>query len=253
MLYYEIKGEGSPLVLLHGYLENLKMWESIGNQLSQEYQVISIDLPGHGRSKSYGETHTMEFMAEKVEEVLTELQIEKTAMAGHSMGGYVTLAFAELYPDRLQRMILLNSSSLPDSEEKKQQRLKAVQTAQENLDTLIKVSIPALFAEKKLDDLKEEVEFAKQLAKETTVAGVTGALRGMRVRPDRTQILREAEIPVGIIIGKYDQAVNPEELKKVIPQKPNITVAEFETGHMSHLEAPEHTYHFFCDFMEDLS
>src|SRR5690606_33245485 len=98
MLYYEVKGEGRPLVLLHGYLENLKMWESIGKKLSEEYKLIRIDLPGHGRSRTYGETHTMEFMAEKAHEVLNHLGIEKSAMAGHSMGGYVTLAFAEKYP-----------------------------------------------------------------------------------------------------------------------------------------------------------
>lgn len=253
MLYYEVKGEGRPLVLLHGYLENLKMWESIGKKLSEEYKLIRIDLPGHGRSRTYGETHTMEFMAEKAHEVLNHLGIEKSAMAGHSMGGYVTLAFAEKYPERLERFILLNSTSLPDSEEKKEQRLKAVQAAQENLDTLIKVSIPALFAEKKLEELKPEVEFAKRLAKETDPEGVTAALKGMRLRPDRTFVLQQARIPVGIVIGKYDQAVNPEELKKVIPGKPNITAVEFETGHMSHLEAPEHTYHFFCDFMEGLN
>lgn len=249
MLYYEVKGEGAPLVLLHGYLENLKMWNHPGNKLSESYKIITIDLPGHGKSKVYGETHTMEFMAEKVKEVLDVLNIHKTAMVGHSMGGYVTLAFVEKYPELIDKFILLNSGSLPDSEEKKQQRLKAVQTAQENLDTLIKVSIPSLFAEKNLEELKSEIDFAKQLAKETVLGGVTAALKGMRLRPDRTRILQETKNQVGILIGKYDQAVNPEELKKVIPERPNIEVIEFETGHMAHLEAPELTYEFIHGFM----
>lgn len=250
MLYYEVKGEGSPVVLLHGYLENMKMWKSIAIELSKFYQVILIDLPGHGKSKVYGDIHTMEFMAEKVNEVLTELKIDKMVLIGHSMGGYATLAFEELFPEKLNGFILLNSSSLPDSEEKKEQRLKAIETAQKNLDTLIKMSIPTLFAEKNREHLKEEMEFAKQLAKETPLEGVTAALKGMRVRADRSKILQDSEIPIGIIIGKYDQAINPTELKQIIPDKSNIQVRELETAHMSHLEEPDLTLEFILDFLK---
>ncbi len=253
MLYYQEKGEGSPIVLLHGYLENLKMWETFGNEFSKSYKIIAIDLPGHGHSKTYGEVHTMEFMAEKVVKVLDALQIEQAVLIGHSMGGYVTLALAELYPEKLKGFVLLNSSSLPDSEEKKAQRLKAVETARENLETLIKVSIPALFAEKNLSFLEKEVAFAKELAKETPVEGVAAALKGMRLRPDRTHILEKTEIPVGILIGQYDQAVNPEELEKVIPENPNIYVKELETGHMSHLEAPNQSFKFLQYFLKEVN
>lgn len=238
------------MVLLHGYLENLKMWKSIAEELSKFCQVILIDLPGHGKSKVYGDIHTMEFMAEKVNEVLTELKIDKMVLIGHSMGGYVTLAFEELFPEKLNGFILLNSSSLPDSEEKKEQRLKAIETAQKNLDTLIKMSIPTLFAEKNREHLKEEMEFAKQLAKETPLQGVTAALKGMRTRPDRNKVLQNSEIPIGIIIGKYDQAINPTELKQIIPDKSNIQVRELETAHMSHLEEPGLTLDFILDFLE---
>lgn len=250
MLYYEIKGEGDPIVFLHGYLENMKMWRVFTEELSKDHQVILIDLPGHGKSESYGKIHTMELMAEKVNEVLEELRIPETIMVGHSMGGYVTLAFAELFPEKLKAFILQNSSSLPDSEDKKTQRLKAVETAHKNLDTLIKMSIPSLFAEKNLDSLKEEIEFAKRLAKETSLEGVEAALRGMRARPDRTEILENFERKIGILIGKYDKAVNPEDLKKIIPRKENISIKELETGHMSHLEAPKETMAFITDFLK---
>lgn len=249
MLYYEVRGEGRPVVLLHGYLENLKMWESISEELSKFYKVISIDLPGHGKSKVYGEIHTMEFMAEKVKDVLSELQIDKSVLVGHSMGGYVALAFAELFPEKLKGFILLNSTSLPDSEEKKEQRLKAAETARRNLDTLIKMSIPALFAENSREHLMEEMEFAKELARETSIRGVVAALFGMRERPDRTAILEKCECPIGIVIGKYDQAINPGELKKAIPEKPNIIVTELEVAHMAHLEAPNLTFDFVYDFL----
>lgn len=251
MLHYEVRGEGYAVVLLHGYLENLRMWESIGNELSKMYQVVKIDLPGHGKSKVYGEIHTMEFMAEKVKEVLDELKVENPIVIGHSMGGYVTLAFAELFPEKLKGFILLNSTSLPDSEEKKDQRLKAVETAQRNFDALVKMSIPTLFAEKRREFLKEEMEFAKELARETQIEGVTAALLGMRERPDRTDVLLHFKGTKGLVMGKYDQAVNPEELKKIIPENSDILVTELEAAHMAHLEVPEHTLNFIFDFLSD--
>jgi len=252
MLHYEIKGEGNPVVLLHGYLENLKMWKDFAEELSRNYKIILIDLPGHGKSKTYHKTHTMEFMAEKVNEVLNELQVSDSVIVGHSMGGYITLALTELFPEKVKAFILQNSSSLPDSEEKKAQRLKAVETAHKNLDTLIKMSVPSLFAEHNLHNLKEEIELAKNLARETSPEGVEAALRGMRERPDRTAVLRHFEGKIGIVIGKYDKAVNPEDLKKVIPAKENITVKELETGHMSQLEAPEETLGFISKLIEDV-
>ncbi|SMC81110.1 alpha/beta fold hydrolase [Moheibacter sediminis] len=252
MLNYEEKGEGRAVVLLHGYLENLRMWKSIGNELSKIYKVVKIDLPGHGKSKTYGKIHTMEFMAEKVNAVLDELKIEDPILIGHSMGGYVTLAFTELFPKKLKGFILLNSTSLPDSEEKKEQRLKAVETAQRNFDALVKMSIPNLFAEKKREFLKEEMEFAKELARETPIEGVTAALLGMRERPDRTNVLLSFKGAKGLVMGKYDQAVNPEELKKIIPEESNILVTELEAAHMAHLEVPEHTLNFLFDFLSDV-
>jgi pimeloyl-ACP methyl ester carboxylesterase len=237
------------VVLLHGYLENLKMWEAVSRELSGNYKVVLIDLPGHGKSKTYGKIHTMEFMAEEVNEVLEELKIKKAVVIGHSMGGYVTLALAELFPEKIIAFILQNSTSLPDSDEKKEQRLKAVKAAHKNLETLIKMSIPNLFAEKNLKELKPEIEFTKKLAQETSAEGVEAALRGMRERPDRTFVLQNSQGKTGIIIGKFDKAVNPEELKKVIPGKENIEVEILETGHMAHLEDFESTLKFFKKFL----
>src|SRR5690606_2240115 len=186
----------------------------------------------------------------KVRETLAFLKISNADFIGHSMGGYVTLAYVEKFPVDVNSFALMNSSSLPDTDEKKEQRLKAVVTAEKNLDTLIKMSVPSLFAEQNLEDLKQEIAFTKELARETSLQGVTSALKGMRLRPDRTQILNDFRGKIGIIIGKYDKAVNPEELKKIIPPRENISVLELETGHMSHLEAPEETLGFIEGFLE---
>lgn len=251
MLHFETKGQGLPVVFLHGYLENAKMWKDFVDELSQTHQVVLIDLPGHGNSENYEETHTMELMSEKVKEVLDFLEISKSIFVGHSMGGYVTLAYAELFPEDIKAFVLMNSTTFPDSEEKKEQRLKAVETARKNLDTLIKMSIPTLFAEHNLGQLKPEIEFTKKLARETSLQGVTAALKGMRLRPDRGSVLNEFQGKAGILIGKYDKAVNPEVFKKAIPQKSNISILELETGHMAHLEAPKETMDFIKEFIRN--
>ncbi len=250
MLNYEVKGYGNPVVLLHGYLENRKMWKSMVDELSASHKIILLDLPGHGESPNFDEEHTMEQMAREVKETLNFLGVSTAVFVGHSMGGYVTLAYAELFPDAVSGFILMNSTTFPDTPDKKEQRLKAVDTAEKNLDTLIKMSIPSLFAEKNLEKLKPEIELAKALARETSLQGVSAALKGMRLRTDRSFLLEEFPGKIGIIMGKYDKAVNPEELKEIIPNKENIEVLELETGHMAHLEAPQETLNFIRKFLQ---
>lgn len=251
MLHYKLLGKGKTVVFLHGYLENQKMWNFFADNLSNSYQVLLIDLLGHGLSEVYDEIHTMEFMAEKVNEVLVHLEMDRVVMIGHSMGGYVTLAFAEIFPEKLVGILLLNSTTLPDSDEKKLQRLKAVDAARKNLDTMIRVSIPTLFAAENRENLKEEIELAKSIARETPVSGVTAALYGMRTRADRTYLLNEFKGEIGLVIGLHDEAVNPVEFKKLIPSQPNIHQLEIQTGHMSHLESPEQTLAFIQDFLQE--
>ncbi|MFV0305296.1 MAG: alpha/beta fold hydrolase [Moheibacter sp.] len=250
MLHYKIEGKGNSIVFLHGYLENLKMWSEISKEFVQHYQVVQIDLPGHGKSPCYKEIHTMEFMAEKVVEVLTELHIKEALFVGHSMGGYVTLAMAELFPQKVKAFLLLNSTTLPDSEEKKKQRLKAVEVAQKNLDTLIKMSVPSLFAEQNLKNLKGEIAFTKELARETPVRGVTAALKGMRLRPNRMNVLHDFQGKRGLVMGKFDKAVSAEMLKRNIPNHQDLSVWELETGHMSLLESPLETRLIVQEFFQ---
>ena len=94
MLHHEISGKGKkPLVLLHGFMENTTIWDEMEAHLSKDFTLIKIDLPGHGKSKIYQEIHTVELMAEKVKEVIDALKLEKINLLGHSLGGYVSLAF----------------------------------------------------------------------------------------------------------------------------------------------------------------
>lgn len=239
MLHHEISGNGKkPLVLLHGFMENTTIWEEMEAHLSKDFTLIKIDLPGHGKSKVYQEIHTVELMAEKVKEVIDALKLEKINLLGHSLGGYVSLAFAENFPEILESMTLFFSTTLADDEEKKQIRRRSIAVIDENFETFVKTSIPNLFSNNEKDILEGKIELAKNIAKSTNKEGVKAAQLGMAERPDRTEILENLDAKILIIAGKYDNAVKTENLLKIIPEKTNIKTYVLDCGHNGHWEKP---------------
>ena len=239
MLYHEISGNGKkPLVLLHGFMENTTIWNEMEAHLSKDFTLIKIDLPGHGKSKVYQEIHTVELMAEKVKEVIDALKLEKINLLGHSLGGYVSLAFAEKFPEILESMTLFFSTTLADDDEKKQIRRRSIAVIDENFETFVKTSIPNLFSNNEKDILEGKIELAKNIAKSTNKEGVKAAQLGMAERPDRTEILENLDAKILIIAGKYDNAVKTENLLKIIPEKTNIKTYVLDCGHNGHWEKP---------------
>ena len=113
------------MVLLHGFLFSSGIWHDLAASLARSYRVICIDLPGHGESGCFGYVHSMELMAQAVKAVLDQLRLKRYVMAGHSMGGYVALAFAELYPDNLRGLALFHCTAYPDTAEKRHERERA--------------------------------------------------------------------------------------------------------------------------------
>ena len=160
-LYFNDIGTGEPIVLLHGFLENSSIWDKFLIPLSKKNRVLSIDLLGHGKSECLSYIHTMEEMADAVNEVLKSLQIGKATIIGHSMGGYVGLAFAEKYIEKVKGICLMNSTSQADSEERKELRLRACKMAQTNYEALVKMSIINLFAETSRITFAKEIEGIK--------------------------------------------------------------------------------------------
>ena len=239
MLHHEISGNGKkPLVLLHGFMENTTIWDEMEAHLSEDFTLIKIDLPGHGKSKVYQEIHTVEMMAEKVKEVIDALKLEKINLLGHSLGGYVSLAFAEKFPEILESKTLFFSTTLADDEEKKAIRRRSIAVIDENFETFVKTSIPNLFSNNEKDILEGKIELAKNIAKATNKEGVKAAQLGMAERPDRTEILENLDAKILIIAGKYDNAVKTENLLKIIPEKTNIKTYVLDCGHNGHWEKP---------------
>ncbi|MBU4537107.1 MAG: alpha/beta hydrolase [Weeksellaceae bacterium] len=239
MLNYETSGKGKEnLVLLHGFMENLMIWEDLEKHLSQDFTLIKIDLPGHGLSKIYGETHTMERMAEEVRKVTDKLNLGKFHLLGHSMGGYASLAFAEKFPEVLKSFTLFFSSYLADDEEKKEQRRKSFRIIREAYPNYVKAGIPNLFNENEKDILEGKIELAKEIALSTKTEGVLAAVKGMIERTDKTSVMQSFEGKIVVIGGKHDNAVKTDVMLKNLPDKTNIKSYLLDCGHNGHWEKP---------------
>ncbi|PXY44685.1 alpha/beta fold hydrolase [Flavobacterium hydrophilum] len=247
---YTDSGEGTPIVLLHGFLENKKMWKDYATIFSQTHRVITIDLLGHGESECLGYVHSMEENANVVNGILEHLNIQKAIIVGHSMGGYVGLAFAESYPDKIDKLVLLNSTSKEDSAEKKLNRARAIKTVKQNYLTFVSMSIANLFSEENRTRLTDEIEKVKEQALKTPLQGIVASLEGMKIRKDRESLLKQNLFPVLLILGKKDPVLNYDEN---ISQIENTTakLVSFEDGHMSQIENKEELKKVLLDFFSN--
>ncbi len=245
------EGEGKVIVLIHGFLESREIWLNYIEILSKKYRVIAIDLPGHGRSDVFYKIHSMEMMAKAVKHVLDVLEIKKCVMAGHSMGGYVTLAFAELFARQLKGVAMINSSTLADSIEKKKDRLRAVELIQNDRLNYITELINKLFAQENLKKFKKEGDELKRIARNTRKDGATAALLGMRERHDRTTILQQIKVPFFFVYGMKDIVVSFEKNLPLamLPKKNYISISE-HSGHLSFIEDRETTLIKFKEFLK---
>ena len=246
---YTDSGKGTAVVLLHGFLENQNMWQNYVAEFSQKYRVITIDLMGHGKSECLGYVHTMEDNADVVHEVLAHLRIRKAIFVGHSMGGYVALAFAELYPEKVKGLVLLNSTSRPDSEERKKNRDRAIKAVKKDYTTFVRLAIANLFSENNRERLKDTIEEVKKEALQTPLQGIVASLEGMKIRQDREVLLHFGPYPKLLILGEKDGVLNYEEAKDQV-ENTNTQLVSFPDGHMSYIENEEELKKVLLDFFK---
>lgn len=248
---YTDQGKGTAIVLLHGFLENSTMWKYLAPVLEKKYRVVCIDLLGHGQSDSLGYVHKMEDMADAVHQVLHDLKIRKAVFVGHSMGGYVSLAFAELYPEMMKGLVLMNSTSRADSEERILNRTRAIKAVKQNYVAAVRMSIANLFSEENRELLIDEIEWVKNEALQTPLQGIIAAQEGMKLRNDREVILHFAPYPILLILGKKDPVLNYEENKEQI-ENTAVQLVTFNDGHMSHIENKVELEKVLLDFLKKL-
>lgn len=236
-IYFTSKGKGMSLVFLHGFIESHEVWYDLSREISKNYNAVCIDLPGHGKSGCAEHTHTMEFMAEIVNAVLVNLKIEKCVMIGHSMGGYVTLNFAQKYSKKLLGFCLLHSHPYEDSDQKKKDRRQAIKIVEHNPDLLISEMIPNLFANKDVSTHKKAAETLVRIAGAMPKQGIIKAMEGMIERKDKQNVLKKTKVPVLIILGMQDEIMNFETMKEQFQLSKHIHPLVLDhSGHVGFIE-----------------
>jgi pimeloyl-ACP methyl ester carboxylesterase len=238
-LFYRDWGSGEPVVLLHGFAEDGAVWEAVSQGLSTNVRLLIPDLPGSGRSPLW-DLMTIESMTAAVKEMLDRESIERCILIGHSMGGYIALAFAEAYQERLSAFGFFHSTAYADTEEKKAGRLKSIAFIREHgAEPFIRQSIPNLFAPETREDRPRLVEDMIGRYRSFSADALAAYLDAMMQRPDRVSVLAQSGVPVLFIIGEKDQVVLPEQAlaQVAVPALSYIHILP-KAGHMGMLEEP---------------
>jgi pimeloyl-ACP methyl ester carboxylesterase len=235
---YSDSGSGNPVILLHGYLESLDIWDSFALKLAEQYRVIAVDLPGHGESGIFSTIDTMAVMADAVKHVLDHLNIGRAVLIGHSMGGYATLAFEEIFPEITLGYVLFHSHSMADQEDKKINRDREIALVKAGKKMqFIDVNIPNAFASANLKIFAQQVDRAREIARNTPDQGLICALEGMKTRPDRQNVLKESTVPVLIVAGRNDNYIPFSVYEHHFTLAPDTDILILEkSGHMGFIE-----------------
>ena len=228
------------VVLLHGYLESSLVWEDFVPLLYKEVRVITLDLPGHGISQVLGECHSMEFLADTVKAMLDTLGVDRCTLVGHSMGGYVALAFCEKYPERLDGVVLLSSTPNADSEEKKLNREREIALVKSGKKELLTHTAPqAGFAADNRREMKDYIDDLVEIIHLTEDGGIVALLNGMIGRKDQNDMLRQSAVRQLFILGRKDEYITPAIAEAMVEAHPQAKVAWLEmSGHMGFIEEP---------------
>lgn len=237
-IHFEVKGKGRAIVLLHGFLEDKNMWNITVDELSKTYKTIAIDLPGHGKSESIGYVHTMEMMADMVKKLLDHLNLRRYIVLGHSMGGYVAMSIAELFPDNIKGIGLLHSSAAGDNENRKKDRMRLVELLKQNKKfDLPSVVIPGLFREEKNAYINKQKALYIRRAKNISTKSLIACLHGMKDRTEREIILKFAPYPVLFIAGLHDRLIPWQTVEKqsLMPRHSTFVILK-NAGHMGQVE-----------------
>jgi pimeloyl-ACP methyl ester carboxylesterase len=243
--------DAPTVVLLHGYLENMNVWDELTSLLQPHARVVALDLPGHGISEVQGPIHTMEFLAEVVHDALIGLGVEKCTVVGHSMGGYVALALAEAHPELLSGLVLLSSTPNVDSPAKREDREREIAIVEGGKKELLSRTQPGRgFASENRARFDDTIEDLAELVMLTEDDGIAALLRGMAARPDRGDMLRALLLPQLFILGRGDEYITPAVADEMIARQPQARVVWLEhSGHNGMTEEPRETARAVLEFI----
>lgn len=239
------------VVLLHGYLESMLVWDDFVPLLCKQMRVVTLDLPGHGISVVAGSVHTMDYLADVVRGVLDTLGIERCTLVGHSMGGYVALAFCEKHPGRLDGLVLLSSTPNADPPEKREDRLREIALVEAGKkEMLARVAPQEGFAPENRRRMHGEIEDLVEQVFLTEDEGIVALLRGMMERKDQNEMLRRSPVPQLFLLGRHDAYIPLEKAEAMVAAQPQTRVVWLEnSGHMGFLEEPQATADAILNFV----
>lgn len=236
---WQEEGEGSAVVLIHGFSENANLWHLQTNRLKERYKVIVPDLPGTSAAPLTTPL-TIESMADYVYTILLDQDITEAIVIGHSMGGYVALALAEKHPGLIKGLGLFHSTAKADTEEKKENRTKSINLMnQYGAETFLRQTLPNMFSPVTRNKHPELVDACIKMGQECALPALVAYYEAMRERPDRTAVLQQLKVPVLFVVGKDDNAVPPDSILSQItlPHVTNVHIFE-AVGHMGMWEVP---------------
>lgn len=236
-LAYSRHGRGIPLVLIHGFPLDSTSWNEILPYLENDFDLILPDLRGFGQSSTITSHYTISDMADDLAGLLDHLGIEKAAFAGHSMGGYVALAFAKKYPQRVSGLGMVSSQAAADSPERKEGRYKtAADVEKQGVGIVVEAMTQKLSADERVQS------FVRGLMERQSKSALIGALKAMAEREDLSTFLSFFTLPLVLIHGDVDQLIPIERAKEIKSTNPSARLVELKgAGHMPMMEFPGET------------
>ena len=233
-LAYQEQGQGKALILIHGFPFDHTIWEDVTALLGGKARIILPDLRGFGKSPIPDGIYTMRLMAEDIAALMDRLGIEKAVLAGHSMGGYISLAFAQAYPDRLSGLALVTSQAEADSPERRQGRYRlADEIKRKGMKAVVSANL------ERYSPHIEVRERSRAIMLASPKKGAIAALKGMAERPDMLEFLSHLKVPGVVVAGGADVIVSPEKAREMSQMMPRGWMVEVPGGgHMPMFEAP---------------
>lgn len=240
-IHYTTEGQGNTIILLHGFMESLQIWKDFSKELSANFNIICIDLPGHGKSECIATVHSMDQMADIVKQIADYLAVSSFVLIGHSMGGYVSLQFADQYPLMLRGLGLFHSQALADSEETKKNRDRTCEIVKLNRKNFISQFIPDLFATENVERFATEIQILQSQVIDMSEEAIIAALKGMKIRDAKLNVLTDLDLPLLFILGKKDSRVNLQQAMAQAMLADHAEILLLNVGHMGYIEARDET------------
>lgn len=238
---YDDRGNGVPILFIHGYPLNRKLWLSQLEHLAKYFRTIALDLRGHGESESVPGPYTMEMLAADCKALLDALDINlPVVLCGLSMGGYISLAFIKQFPSQVAGLILAATRANADTIEGQQNRDKAIALAKHDGSTAIAASmLPKMFAPHVYQSSPSLIHDLHDMMSATSIEGIIGALEGLKYRNDSTPMLPSIQIPTLVTHGVEDQLIPLSVAREMQANIPGSTLAIIpRAGHLLNLEQP---------------